>query len=42
MVIEKAPEQRLKEENRYLRSEVLGKYTVENIISQSRKWNGSN
>ena len=38
MVIEKVFEQqRLKEENRYLRSEVLGKYTVENIISQSPK-----
>lgn len=38
LVIEKVFEQqRLKEENRYLRSEVLGKYTVENIISQSPK-----
>ncbi len=37
-MIEKVFEQqRLKEENRYLRSEVLGKYTVENIISQSPK-----
>ena len=38
MVIEKVFEQqRLREENRYLRSEVLGKYTAENIISQSPK-----
>ena len=38
MVIDKVFEQqRLKEENRYLRNEVLGKYNVENIISQSPK-----
>ena len=36
MVIEKVFEQqRLREENRYLRGEVLGKYSTENIISQS-------
>ncbi len=38
MVIEKVFEQqRLQEENRYLRGEVLGKYNVRNIISQSPK-----
>ena len=38
MVIEKVfDQQRLQEENRYLRGEVLGKYNVENIISQSPK-----
>ncbi len=38
MVIEKVFEQRrLQEENRYLRGEVLGKYSVENIISRSPK-----
>jgi DNA-binding NtrC family response regulator len=38
MVIEKVFEQqRLQEENRYLRGEVLGKYNVENILSQSPK-----
>lgn len=38
MVIAKVFEQRrLQEENRYLRGEVLGKYSIENIISQSPK-----
>lgn len=38
LVIEKVFEQqRLQEENRYLRGEVLGKYSKENIISQSPK-----
>ncbi|PIE35786.1 two-component system response regulator [candidate division KSB3 bacterium] len=38
LVIEKVfDQQRLQEENRYLRTEVLGKYNVENIISQSPK-----
>ncbi len=38
LIIEKVFEQRrLQEENQYLRGEVLGKYSVENIISRSPK-----
>ena len=38
MIIEKVFEQKwLQEENRYLRGEVLGKYNIENILSQSPK-----